>query len=101
MRAIGLETLAASAAAGAIAVVPATVTVSDRFTSPFVRVYVVVAFGETLIVPRAEMAPTPLSIVGVPASVAQDSAKDSPGLIERGFASKLRIRGVIGVRPPR
>ena len=43
----------------------------------------------------------PLSMVAVPASVDHDSTKDSPGLIDVGLASKLRIRGVIAARPPR
>jgi len=54
MRGVGRVPDEASAAAGAMGVVPATVTVRDLFTSAlFVNasVYVVVAFGVTLIVP--------------------------------------------------
>src|SRR5688572_26002339 len=101
MRGIGAEAPEASAAAGAIGVVPATVTVNERVTPPaIVSVYVVVAFGVTLMVPRGGIAPMPLSIVAVPASVAQVKSKDSPGLIVTGFAWKLTIRGVIALRPP-
>src|SRR6186713_201136 len=46
------------------------------------------------------MVPTPLSTVPAPASVAHVKLNDSPGLIEAGFASKVRIRGVIAGRPP-
>src|SRR5262245_8985722 len=84
----------------AAAVAPATVTVKARGTSPIVSVYVVVALGVILAVPRGGTAPTPLSMVGVPASVAQDRTTDSPGLMELGVASKRVIRGVIGARPP-
>jgi len=39
-----------------------------------------------LIVPRSGTGPMPLSMAGVPASVAQDSRNDSPGLIDAGVA---------------
>src|SRR3954469_6171522 len=84
-RGIGLEP-AAFAAVGATGAVPATVTVTARVTAPIVRVYVVVALGVTLIVPRCATSPIPLSMDGVPDSVAQDKTNDSPGFIEAGLA---------------
>ena len=72
--------LAASAAAGATGLFPQPSPSAIASHRPvIVIVYVVVAFGVTLMVPRGGTAPTPLSIVGVPASVAQDSSERLSG----------------------
>ncbi len=83
-----------AAAAGAIGFVPATVTVTDRLTSPIASVYVVVAAGVTRIVPRGVTRPMPGSIAGAAGfSTCHESITDSPGLIDAGRASKLTMRG--------
>ena len=101
MRGIGLS--AAALPAAATGAVPATVTVKARVTvpPPIDKVYVVVAFGVTLIVPRVETSPIPLSIVPVPASVDHDRTKDSPGLMDDGVAWNETMRGVMAARWPR
>src|SRR3954467_12444657 len=91
----------ALAAAAVTGVVPATVTVTAFVTAPppIESVYVDVAFGVTLNVPRGYTSPIPLSMVAAPASVTQVSTKDSPGLIAVALASKVTIRGGSAARP--
>src|ERR1700680_1490145 len=78
--------------------VPATVTVIDFVTTVSfgprtVIVYVVVALGVSLRVPRAVTVPMP-GMIEMPAgfSVAQTNKNDWPGWMELGSAMNLLIR---------
>jgi hypothetical protein len=85
------------------AVDPLTVTVTAAVTvvTPSelvaVRVYVVVAVGETFWLPLTATLPTPLLMLTVAAPVVvQDSREDWPALMVVGEAAKRMIAGFVG-----
>jgi hypothetical protein len=76
-----------------------TVTAAETEVTPSapvaVRVYVVVADGETLVLPFADTVPTPLLIVTVEAPVVvQDKSEVPPLLMLVGDAAKRTIAGL-------
>ena len=76
-----------------------TVTAAETAVTPSapvaVKVYVVVAAGETFTLPFADTLPTPLLIVTVAAPVVvQDSSEEAPLLMFVGEAAKRMMAGL-------
>ena len=81
MRTIGLDAADASAAKGATGVVPATVTVSERFTSPLVKLSDQAKFTERLRLATPDRLENELTI-------------EDPVALERPWHLKLSYRRV-------